>query len=83
MFLLFWKSETGQESPNDILQGVFFLSNGFFLGGGGGVDRYSCNMYLSVAYQYKLFLNYKTYTIDNRQYFICTNTFTINGYGIN
>ena len=25
------------------------------------------------------FLVYKT--IDNRQYFICTNTFTINGYG--
>ena len=22
-------------------------------------------------------------TIDNRHYFICTNTFTINGYGIN
>jgi hypothetical protein len=26
MFLLLWKSETGQESPNDILQGGFFVS---------------------------------------------------------
>jgi hypothetical protein len=37
---------------------------------------------VNLAYQYKLFLNYKKYTIDNRQYFICTSTFTINGYGI-
>jgi hypothetical protein len=37
MCLLFWKSETGQESANDILQGGFFdgmVGGYFFLGGG-------------------------------------------------
>jgi len=28
-------------------------------------------------------VNFCAENIDNRQYFICTNTFTINGYGIN